>query len=158
MSGGGSNGDLDVAKRASAHVLEAARMVDPLANISCVQRSTSVSGCPDGLLVKIVPSVGGETSTRILTHLRTAWPLVDVASTENHLDGGVMITVHLPTKTQMRYTAAQEARDGALVWCLSMLAISLVAAAAIVLFLATFGSGAHHSTGGGGGAAAVASR
>lgn len=135
-NGGNGATDVAIAQRASSRVLDAVKSVDPNAKITSVIGSTTVSGCPDGVLIKIIPSVGGELTGRILAHLRVTWPLIDVASSENHLDGGIQITVHLPTQEEIRYIAAQEARSGAMLCCLWVFSMTLmVTALALVLFI-----------------------
>ena len=137
-NGGNGATDVAIAQRASSRVLEAVKSIDPNAKIGCVIGSTTVSGCPDGVLVKIVPSVGGELTGRILAHLRVTWPLIDVASSENHLDGGVQITVHLPTQEEIRFVASQEARSGAMLWCLWHLSVTLMLGGWILMLLVRF--------------------
>lgn len=137
-NGGNGTTQVAIAQKASQCILSVVRDVDANAKIVSVISSTTVSGCHDGVLVKIVPSVGGELTGRILAHVRATYPLIDAASSENHIDGGVVITVHLPTQAEIRYVATQEARAGAMAWCLLVTSMTLVLSASLLFLFMRF--------------------
>ena len=104
-----------VAHRATNRIMRLVQQVDAGAKVTSVLQSRSCSGSDDGVIVKMRPSVSGDLAARILVRLRTTWPLLDVALRENHLDAVTEVQVHIPTQSDMRRMAYDEAQDCATV-------------------------------------------